>query len=190
MDKFEKTQNVGKKIGAIRAEFNQFVPNLEFPDEERAKKCVDLAITAAESGNFGAGCVIVDSQGRIVAEGRNSVFGTHFSSGAHAEMVAIDEFEKKYPNRSMRDCALYASLEPCPMCTTRVITAGAGKVRYVADDPLGGMARLRDTLPGEWPGLAAAQDWAKADCSPTLQEIAWQAFTCNALELNQKLKKR
>ena len=24
----------------------------------------------------------------------------------------------------------------------------------------------------------------------TLQEIAWQAFTCNALELNQKLKKR
>src|SRR3989344_2745144 len=184
MGSIEDAQKKPKNIGAIRAKFEQFVPNLEFPDEEKARRCVDLAITAAESGNFGAGCVIVDPQGQIVADGRNNFFGTHFSSKDHAEMVAIDEFERKFPNRSMRDCTLFTSLEPCLMCTGRVITAGTGKIRYVADDPLGGMARLIDTLPGEWPKLAAAQDWAKAECSPALQEMAWQAFTCNALELN------
>lgn len=179
-------------IFRIEEALRSFVPDKKYPDDSLATACIWEAIAAVEEGNFGAGCVITNRFGAVIASGHNQVFCPKFRSDAHAEMVTMDAFEKTRDLESMRGYTLFASLEPCPMCTTRLISAGCQRVRYVADDDLGGMVRHIHRLPGVWPSLAAPprQDWGKAQCSPKLQQLAWDVFQSNVAELNEKLNRR
>ena len=63
-------------------------------------------------GPFGA---IVVRNGEIVAEGYNKVKLNHDPT-AHAEVVAIREACNKLNDSELKDCTLYTSCEPCPMC--------------------------------------------------------------------------
>lgn len=168
----------------------QFVPAKAHPDDVAAILCIREAISAVRQGNFGAGCIIVDARGNVAAHGHNQVFAPRFRSDAHAEMVALNSFEEAHPRGlSMRGYTLYTSLECCPMCATRIITAGCEHVRYVAADPHGGIVRFIDRLPGVWPELAARQSWHQASCSPELQALALEIFEAS-LPLNEKLRAR
>ena len=88
------------------------------------------------------------------------------------------------------DLALYSSLEPCPMCMVRLVTAGIGKVVYLARDDLWGMTEERDKLPPTWRDLAEGKSFGKADCSPGLLEASSRIFNINIDELYAILKKR
>lgn len=43
---------------------------------------------------------------------------------AHAEILAIKEAQKKLGSSRLKDCEMYVTLEPCPMCAWAIIQAG------------------------------------------------------------------
>ena len=107
----------------------------EKPHDKYVIASIEEALAAAREGNFGVGAVIVDPQGEIVERGHNHVFHPHFRSDIHAEMDTMNKFEDNNQDvTSMRDYMLFTSLEPCPMCLTRLITSGIGKVYQAAPD--------------------------------------------------------
>jgi tRNA(Arg) A34 adenosine deaminase TadA len=165
--------------------------NSMLSDDFFALETCKLALEAVESGNFGIGSIIVNSQGVIISRGYNQVFHPYFRSDRHGEMVAMGNFEDQYREvTTMKGYTLYTSLESCPMCMTRLITSGCEKVIHIADDPLGGMVNLKDNLPPIWIELTQRQTFAKAKCSKEIEEAAQQIFMLNVEELNDLLEKR
>jgi cytosine deaminase len=76
----------------------------------------------------------------------------------------------------MKGIVLYTSVEPCPMCLTRIINSGIKEVRYAAVDETGGMATRFQDLPPFWKDLAEGISLKQAECSPELKTIARKLF--------------
>ena len=149
------------------------------------------ALAAARSGNYGVGAVLVDRTETILERGRNTVFFPRFRSDLHAEMVAMNAFEERYPEiDNMRGYTLICSLEPCPMCLARLLMAGVQTVKFLAYDELGGMVNLKHHLPGAWKRLWERQDFVEADVSPSLKRFALDVFSLNLESCRQRLLSR
>ncbi len=149
------------------------------------------ALKAVKAGNFGVGACLFNRSGQLIARGHNSVFNPRFRSDQHAEMAVLDRAEKLGSKAGMAcDFVLYTSLECCPMCLSRVILAGVGKVRYASQDLIGGMTEHRDLLPPVWKDLAAPQSFAMADCSSEHKALASDLFGYRLDDLNRRLVTR
>ena len=173
----------------IRAE--SYVTHPDFPHDTFILITVREALAAAKEGNFGVGAALVNQEGKIVQSGHNHVFHPYFRSDLHAEMVVMTEFEKRFRDvRSMKGYTLYSSLEPCPMCLSRLITSGVEKIHYAAIDEEGGMVQRFESMPPEWKYLAERQEFALAQCSPELKDIALQIFLSTAKDNDNRLNNR
>ena len=95
-----------------------------------------LAREAAAAGEVPVGCVIV-REGRIVGRGRNRREERRRTS-SHAEMEAIAQANRALGSWRLDDCALYVTLEPCPMCAGAILNARIPRVWYGARDPFFG----------------------------------------------------
>jgi tRNA(adenine34) deaminase len=84
------------------------------------------------------GAVIV-KDGEIVGRGHN-LRETTADPTAHAEMIAIREASKRLGAWRLLDCALYVTLEPCPMCAGAIVQARVPLVVFGAPDPKAGCA--------------------------------------------------
>jgi tRNA(Arg) A34 adenosine deaminase TadA len=72
--------------------------------------------------------LIVDNKtGDILAEGLNS---STINPTFHGEMVAINQFAKKYPHADWSNVTLYTTAEPCSMCQSAIIWAGIHRVVF------------------------------------------------------------
>lgn len=161
----------------LQTQFETFAPNARKSHDFYAVASLKEAMIAAKEGNLGVGAVIVDANGQIVSRGHNRTFYPYFRSDLHAEMDAMTSFEDRFKHvTNMRDYTLFSSLEPCPMCTTRLITSGIGKVFYVARDADAGMANNLGCLGPVWSKLAEKQMFSKADCSQEATNLAFQFF--------------
>jgi tRNA(Arg) A34 adenosine deaminase TadA len=78
-------------------------------------RAIELAIENVRSGRGGPFGAVVVKDGKIIAEGANSVTATNDPT-AHAEVLAIREACKKLGSFELYGCELYTSCEPCPMC--------------------------------------------------------------------------
>ena len=83
------------------------------------------------------GAVVVDEKGNILARAHNEKEKV-FNPCGHAEIIAITEACKKIGNWRLSNCAVYVTLEPCPMCLSAMIQARIGKLFFGAYDPKGG----------------------------------------------------
>ena len=97
------------------------------------EKFMEMAIDLAREGmtkNAGGpfGCVIV-KDGVVVGQGHNEVTSS-FDPTAHAEIVAIRRATKNLNDYELKDCTLYTSCEPCPMCLGAIYWARPDKVFY------------------------------------------------------------
>ena len=102
-------------------------------DHERwMARALDLAREAAEAGEVPVGCVIV-REGAIVGEGRNRREEKR-SALSHAETEAIAMANAALDSWRLDDCALYVTLEPCPMCAGAILNARIPRVYYGARD--------------------------------------------------------
>lgn len=77
-------------------------------------------------GPFGA-CVVKD--GKIIGKGINRVIKNNDPT-AHAEIVAIRNACKNIGSYDLKDCELYTSCYPCPMCLSAIIWANIKKIYY------------------------------------------------------------
>src|SRR5438128_834799 len=57
---------------------------------------------------------------------------------AHAEMIAITQAAQALRSWRLENCALYVTLEPCPMCAGAMVLARLPLVVYGAADPKAG----------------------------------------------------
>ena len=84
------------------------------------------------------GCVVTHGE-RIVGRGRNRR-ECGKSALAHAELEAIAEACKTLGGWRLWQCALYVTLEPCPMCAGAILNAHIPRVVWGAADPKTGAA--------------------------------------------------
>ena len=95
-------------------------------------QALDLAREALEAGEAPVGCVIV-RDGAVVGRGRNRREGDRTALG-HAEIEAIAMACRTLGGWRLKDCALYVTLEPCPMCAGGIISARIPEIYYGAKD--------------------------------------------------------
>lgn len=178
-------------LEGLRKCFQTFVPDPGKEHDIFAVASIEEAMIAAKEGNLGVGAVIIDVNGQIISRGHNRTFYPYFRSDIHAEMDVMTRFEERLKHvTNMRDYTLVSSLEPCPMCMTRLITSGIGKVFYVAADADAGMANKIRTLGPAWNQLAQKQVFSKADCSQEISDLAFQFFLVTIDEYLKKLMDR
>ncbi|MBR1592278.1 MAG: nucleoside deaminase [Ruminococcus sp.] len=98
------------------------------------KKALELAQESAAEGEVPVGAVIVrKTDGEIVGMGRNR---RELSKNAlaHAEIEAIDEACRTLGGWRLPECAMYVTLEPCPMCCGAIINSRIDDVYFGAYD--------------------------------------------------------
>ena len=99
--------------------------------EDYMRQALCLAEEAAQAGEVPVGCVIV-RDGQIIARGRNRREEKH-SALSHAEIEAIAQANAALGSWRL-DCALYVTLEPCPMCAGAILNARIPRVCFGARD--------------------------------------------------------
>ena len=90
------------------------------------------AIDAWHSGEVPVGCVI-ECRGEVIAAAHNEVEGTRDPT-AHAELIAITQASAKLGDWRLKDCTLYVTKEPCPMCSGAVLMSRIKRVCYAVSD--------------------------------------------------------
>jgi tRNA(Arg) A34 adenosine deaminase TadA len=95
-------------------------------DIAHLREAKELADRAAEQGNRPFGAVIVDQNGKSLAAAENSVV----TDDDIAEMNAIRIACRPGLQRQLAGATIYASGEPCPMCTGAILRFGMRRVVY------------------------------------------------------------
>ena len=91
-------------------------------------KAIQLSIKSVSSGTGPFGAVIVKNN-KIISEGFNTVTLSNDPT-SHAEIVAIRKASKILNNISLKECELYSTCEPCPMCLSAIYWARIEKIYY------------------------------------------------------------
>jgi len=91
------------------------------PKEEFMKAAIEEALKAKAEGDYCVGAVIVKDDKVIVRVGNRVKLDEN--SISHAEVVAIQEATKILGTRHLEGCILYATHEPCPMCSSAAVWA-------------------------------------------------------------------
>lgn len=108
--------------------------------EKTPEDFMALAIAAAREaerqGDIPIGCVIVH-EGKVIATAHNRR-ELDQDPLAHAELLALHEASKALGSWRLENCALYVTLEPCPMCAGAIILSRVAEVYYGASDPKAG----------------------------------------------------
>ena len=77
---------------------------------------------------------------------------------AHAEVLALREGGRRLGGWRLRDCTLYVTLEPCPMCAGALGQSQLGLCVYGASDPAKGCCGSVYDLPAD-PALHGETRW-------------------------------
>ena len=93
------------------------------------ERAIQLSLENVQAGRGGPFAALVVRNGDILATGTNQVT-TLNDPTAHAEIVAIRGACQAIRDFQLRDCELYSTCEPCPMCMGAIYWARLGKVYY------------------------------------------------------------
>lgn len=104
-------------------------------DHSFMARAIQLSIDNVRSGKGGPFGAVVVKAGNVIAEGVNRVTATNDPT-AHAEVIAIREACRRLQVFQLKDCELYTSCEPCPMCLGAIYWAHISRVYFgnVASD--------------------------------------------------------
>ena len=105
--------------------------------EDYMALALSLAREAAAHGEVPVGCVVAGPDGAVIGRGRNRREETGYAT-APAELEAIREACRALGDWRLEGCALFVTLEPCPMCTGAIINARIPTVVFGAREALSG----------------------------------------------------
>ncbi|MCS3442291.1 nucleoside deaminase [Microbacterium phyllosphaerae] len=115
-------------------------------DHTAMARALELAADAAAASEIPVGAVVLDADGRIVAEGRNNREATHDPTG-HAEVEALRGAAASVGSWNLDGHTLVVTLEPCLMCAGAILQARIGRVVFGAwDDKAGAAGSMYDVL--------------------------------------------
>jgi tRNA(adenine34) deaminase len=176
------------ELDEIEKRVNCYIPDPQYPDDPFILVTIREVLVGSRENNGGIGaCLVREATGEIVEKGHNRQYEPYFHSDLHAEMDLLTRYEERvkaqrFKTSSIGDpckiegLVLYCSVEPCPMCLTRIINMGLKKVYFAVPDPDGGMVQRIHDLPPFWKDKAASNVYVPANCSKELKDIAKQLF--------------
>jgi tRNA(Arg) A34 adenosine deaminase TadA len=107
-------------------------------DNMHMSRALEAANEAADRGEVPVGAVIVHGPtDEVISVASNRVVELKDPT-AHAEILAIREACQKNISERLKDCDLYVTLEPCPMCAQAISFARLRRLYYGAPDLKGG----------------------------------------------------
>ncbi|MDQ0726432.1 tRNA adenosine(34) deaminase TadA [Microbacterium sp. W4I20] len=115
-------------------------------DELAMQRALTLAAEAGAASEIPVGAVVLDADGRIVAEGRNHRETTHDPTG-HAEIDALRAAAASAGSWNLQGHTLVVTLEPCIMCAGAILQARISRVVFGAwDEKAGAAGSMYDVL--------------------------------------------
>ncbi len=142
-------------------------------DSTYMRRALELASCAQHDGEVPVGALVVIG-GEIVGEGWNRPISSCDPS-AHAEIVAMRAAGLKRRNYRLESATLYATLEPCAMCTGALLNARVSRVVFGAWDPAAGACGSVFDLPRE-PRLSHRLDVYGGVCSDDCGDLLRRFF--------------
>jgi tRNA(adenine34) deaminase len=115
-----------------------------FSDESFMKEALKEAQKAFDRDEVPVGAVVV-SKNRVIARSHNLTEALTDVT-AHAEMQAITAASDFIGGKYLKNCTVYVTLEPCPMCASALYWAQATKVVYGASDEKRGFSTISKKL--------------------------------------------
>ncbi len=110
------------------------------------REAIKIAKQSGEDLPIGA---VIMKDGKVLAKAHNKK-EVKQDVTAHAEMLVIQSAQKKLGTSYLKDCEIYITLEPCPMCAWAILNARIPKVYFGAYDSvygsLGTAIDLRDFM--------------------------------------------
>ena len=100
-------------------------------------RALRLARRAARLGEVPVGALVVDAEGRVLAEAHNETETSHDPT-AHAEVLALRRAAQVVGNHRLGGSVLVVTLEPCLMCTGALREARVSGVVFGASDARAG----------------------------------------------------
>ena len=101
-------------------------------DEKYMREALREAELALSEDEVPIGAVVV-CRGRVISKGHNMTERLTDSS-AHAEMIALTAATESLGGKYLKDCTLYVTVEPCPMCAAALAWAQLGRLVWGASD--------------------------------------------------------
>ena len=140
------------------------------------KQWMELALhqaqQAAQEGEVPVGAVLVHGD-KVLCAAHNRREALHDPT-AHAEMLCLREGARLLGDWRLRDCTLYVTLEPCPMCAGAMVMSQLGACVYGAADEQRGCCGSVYDLPGDR-ALQGLTRWQgglmEAECRALLTEF-------------------
>jgi tRNA(Arg) A34 adenosine deaminase TadA len=143
------------------------------PNSEFLRRAITLATENVLSGAGGPFGAVIVRDGRIVAEGVNTVTA-QLDPTAHAEVNAIRAAARSLGAFSLAGCELYTSCEPCPMCLAAAWWARLDAIYYGASAADAARAGFDDAVLYE--ELRKDNAERKLPATQLLSEEAWASF--------------
>jgi tRNA(adenine34) deaminase len=91
------------------------------------------AVRAYDDDEVPVGAVVIHKN-IVIAKGFNQVETMHDPT-AHAEMIALTAAAAHLENKFLKDCVLYVTMEPCPMCAGAIVLSRIPTVVFGCYDP-------------------------------------------------------
>lgn len=98
-------------------------------DVARCRQSLAVAQRSFQNGNLPFGCLLTDANGTVLLEAENTVV-TSGDAINHCEINLVHAFANKYDFTFLHTCTVYASTEPCPMCSAALFWSGVGRLVY------------------------------------------------------------
>jgi tRNA(adenine34) deaminase len=108
-------------------------------------RAIAIAVRARQRGHGPFGALIVSVEGEVLAEAENLVQDEQDFT-AHAEMVALREVGRRLGLDSLAGTTMYASGEPCAMCSGAILYFGVKRLVYGLSIPRQLELRRRHSL--------------------------------------------
>jgi len=113
-------------------------------EEKYMSEALLEAQAALAEGEIPIGAVI-ECRGRIIGRGHNMTERLNDAT-AHAEMIAITAASEALGGKYLKDCTLYVTVEPCPMCAAALNWSQISRIVYGAPDPKRGYSLFSPSL--------------------------------------------
>jgi len=130
-------------------------------DHEPMRRAIEASREAVAEGNMPFGATLVSPEGTLLWTARNNQI-TRGDCTGHAELVLVREATAKLGADALRGGTVYASGEPCAMCSGAMFWAGIRRVVFAASQQ-----DIIDALGGDQLPIRSAQVYAGA--SPAVQ---------------------
>ncbi len=101
-------------------------------DEIFMSLAIKKALKGVKKGQAPFGACIIKNNKVISCEHSTVLKDTNIIS--HAEMNAIKKACKKLKSINLKDCIIYSTVEPCPMCFSAIHWAKISKIIYGASE--------------------------------------------------------